>query len=71
MKIHDKADYAYDLEQSIDPATQLRKGWHFHVFRLRPVEQMLEEGEAGSREDAEKQAKKVITRMVTREKKAA
>lgn len=71
MRIHDKGDYAYDLEQSVDPSTQLRTGWNFHIFRLRPIEQVLEQGAAQSREDAEKQAKRAISRMVQREKRAA
>jgi len=71
MRIHDKGDYAYDLEQSTDPQTQLRTGWNFHIFRLRPVEQILEQGKAQSRDEAEKLAKRAITRMVQRERKAA
>jgi hypothetical protein len=71
MRIHDKGDYAYDLEQSIDPSTQLRTGWNFHIFRLRPVEQVLEGGQANTREDAEKLARRAITRMVQKERKAA
>ncbi len=71
MRIHDKGDYAYDLEQSTDPATQLRTGWNFYIFRLRPIEQVVDRGEAKSREEAEKLAKRVITRMVQKDKKAA
>jgi hypothetical protein len=71
MRVHDKGDYAYDLEQSIDPHTQLRRGWNFHIFRLRPIEQVLDRGEAQSREEAEKLAKRAISRMVQRERKAA
>ncbi len=71
MRIHDKGDYAYDLEQSVDPMTQLRTGWTFHIFRLRPIEQVLEKGEAGTREEAEKQAKRAISRVLQREKRAA
>lgn len=71
MRIHDKGDYAYDLEQSVDPSTQLKTGWNFHIFRLRPIEQVLEGGQANTREDAEKLAKRAITRIVQRERKAA
>jgi hypothetical protein len=71
MRIHDKGDYAYDLEQSIDPSTQLRTGWNFHIFRLRPVEQIIEDGQASTREDAEKLAKRAITRMLQKERKVA
>jgi hypothetical protein len=71
MRIHDKGDYAYDLEQSTDPATQLRTGWNFHIFRLRPIEQIVDRGGAPSREEAEKLAKRVISRLVLKERKAA
>ena len=71
MRIHDKADYAYDLEQIVDPMTQLRKGWAYHVFHLRPTEQVLESGKAASREEAEKDAKRAIGRLMQREKRAA
>ncbi len=71
MRIHDKGDYAYDLEQSVDPRTQLRTGWNCRIFRRRPTEQLVEKGEASSRDEAEKQAKRVISRVLQREKRAA
>jgi hypothetical protein len=71
MRIHDKGDYAYDLEQVVDPATQLRNGWSFHVFVLRPIERIIDSGKAESREDAEKQAKRMISRVLQRERRAA
>ena len=71
MRIHDKGDYAYDLEQVVDPTTQLRKGWTYRVSQLRPTEQMLHTGEAASREEAEKEAKRMIARLMQREKRAA
>jgi len=71
MRIHDRADYGYDLEQSINPFTQLRTGWNFHIFRLRPIEQVLQAGKANTREEAEKLAKRAISRMVQKERKAA
>lgn len=66
MRIYDKGDYAYELEQSIDPMTQLRQGWTFRVYRVRPVEQVVEKGEAASKDEAEKQAKRAITTIVRR-----
>jgi hypothetical protein len=71
MRIHDKGDYAYDLEQTVDSATQLRTGWNFRVFLLRPTEQVIESGQAKSREEAEKQAKRVISKIYLRERRAA
>jgi hypothetical protein len=49
----------------------LRTGWNFHIFLLRPIEQVVEQGGAKSREEAEKLAKRAITRMMQREKRAA
>jgi len=60
MRIHENGDYAYDLEQTVDPRTQLRQGWRFTIVRIRPVEQVLYTGEAASREEAEKQAKRKV-----------
>ena len=71
MRIHDKGDYAYDFEQVVDPRTQLRKGWMYRVFHLRPTEQVLQTGDAQSREQAEKEARRIIGRLVQREKRAA
>ncbi len=71
MRIHDKGDYAYDLEQPIDPTTQLRSGWTYRVFRVRPTEQMIDKGQAETRDEAEKLAKRVISRTLQREKRAA
>jgi hypothetical protein len=71
MRIHDKGDFAYELEQVVDPMTQLRKGWTYRVFHLRPMETILQSGEAESRDEAEKEAKRVIGRLVQREKRAA
>ncbi len=71
MRIHDKGDYAYELEQPVDPMTQLRSRWVYRVFHLRPVEEVLQTGEADSREEAEKQARRVISRVAQRQKRAA
>ena len=71
MRIHDKGDYAYELQQSIDPRTQLRGAWKYRVFRVRPIEQMVDEGEAQTREQAEKLAKRAVSRMLQRERRAA
>lgn len=71
MRIHDKGDYAYELEQPIDPTTQLRTGWAYRVFRIRPLEQVIEKGTAESRDEAERAAKRVISRALQREKRAA
>lgn len=71
MRIHDKDDYAYELEQSVDPLTQLRQGWNYRVFRLRPIEEVLYQGSSDSREEAEKLARRTISRLRQKERRAA
>ena len=70
MRIHE-GNYAYDLEQPVDPATQLRSRWRFTVYRLRPVERIVRSGEAATRPDAEKKAKVVIAKLDAQELRAA
>jgi hypothetical protein len=71
MRIHDKGDYAYELEQPVDPLTQVRTGWIFRIFHMRPIEQVVEKGNAESREGAEKLARRAISRLLQRERRAA
>ncbi len=71
MRIHAEGDYAYDLEQSVDRATQLRTGWSYRLFRLRPTEQVLERGEADTREEAERKAKRAVSRLLQKERRTA
>lgn len=63
MRIRE-GNYGYDLEQPVDPHTQLRsKKWKFAVYQLQPIEEVLTTGEAPSREEAEKQARQQIARL--------
>jgi hypothetical protein len=62
MRIHE-GDFAYDLEQPIDPLTQLRSQWRFTVYRVRPGEQKLASGQADSREAAEKKARAALAKI--------
>ena len=71
MRIHDRDDYAYELEQTVDPMTQLRTGWLYKVFHLRPTEELLDKGAAASRDEAEKLAKRAVSRLLQRERRAA
>jgi hypothetical protein len=71
MRIHDKGDYAYELEQPVDPFTQVRTGWIYRIFHMRPIEQVVEKGNAESREGAEKLARRAISRLLQRERRAA
>ncbi len=63
MRIHE-GNFAYDIEQPRDPLTQLPLKWRFIVFRMRPVEEVVSRGEANSFEEAEKQARKAISKLM-------
>ena len=62
MRIHE-GDLAYDLEQPIDPKTQLRSTWRFTIYRVKPVEEKLASGDAPTRAEAEKKAKLALARL--------
>lgn len=62
MRIHE-GDFAYDLEQPVDPLTQLRSKWKFTLYKIRPSEQRLTSGEADTRKEAEKKARTELARV--------
>ena len=62
MRIHE-GDFAYDLEQPVDPLTQLRSKWKFTLYKVRPAEQKLASGEAETREMAEKKARAELAKV--------
>lgn len=62
MRIHE-GDFAYDLEQPVDPLTQLRSKWKFTVYKVRPAEHKLASGEAETREAAEKKARSALAKI--------
>jgi hypothetical protein len=66
-----EGDYAYDLEQRVDPLTQVRQDWKFTMFLVFPSEQILERGVARTREEAEHQAQRAIARIRGEAKRAA
>ena len=70
MRIQE-GDYAYELEQKIDPATQLRQQWQYSIYLMFPAEQILEKGEAETREEAESRAQAAIARLRREAKKAS
>lgn len=59
MRIYE-GDYAYEVERVLDPATLIRTGWKYNVYRVRPVNQLLHSGTAGSREAAELQGRRAV-----------
>ena len=62
MLIHE-GEFAYDIEQQRDPATQLLRNWKYTVFRLRPVEIAISRGEAPTRAEAEVKALEDVARF--------
>lgn len=63
MRIYE-GDYAYEVEQVLDPATLIRAGWKYNLYRVRPVNQLLHSGTAGSREEAELQGRRAVQRAI-------
>lgn len=70
MRIHD-GDFAYDLEQPVDPVTQLRSKWRFTLYKVRPAEHKLSSGEAETREEAEKKARAALAKIAGSGSRAA
>lgn len=70
MRIRE-GDYAYDLEQKIDPLTQVRQDWKFTVYLVYPTEQVVERGRAKTREEAEQQAQSAMVRIRKEAKRTA
>lgn len=70
MRIRE-GQFGYDLEQRVDPLTQIRSNWRYTIYRLHPSEQILEHGEAPTREAAEKAARAVVSRLLKSQSKSA
>ena len=66
MRIYE-GDYAYEVEQVLDPSTLIRAGWKYNVYRVRPVNQLLHSGIAGSREEAELQGRHAVQHAIREE----
>ena len=70
MRIRE-GNYGYDLEQPADPQTQLRSIWRYTIYRLYPFEQVVEKGEAPTRDAAENKARAVIKQIEQNQGKTA
>lgn len=70
MRIYE-GDHAYEIEQILNPETQVRSGWRYKVYRVRPAEQVLRTGEAGSRDEAEKAGKQALAEVLRDERQTA
>jgi hypothetical protein len=70
MRIHE-GDLAYDLEQPIDPLTQLRSKWRFTIYRVKPAEEKLGSGEAATKAETEKKAKSALAKIAAKSTRVA
>lgn len=59
--------YAYEVEQVLDPATPIRAGWKYNLYRVRPVNQFLPSSTAGSREEAEREGRRAVQHAIRHE----
>lgn len=66
MRIYE-GDYAYEIEQALDPETRVSKGWRVNVYRVRPQDQLLRSGVAATKEEAEQSGKRGIKEVMTEE----
>ena len=62
MRIHE-GNYAYEVERVIDPATQVHTSWRYNIYRIKPVDQLVESGEAPTREAAELAGKQAVEEL--------
>ena len=58
-------DHAYEIEPVRDPATQLRTGWRYNVYRIRPDQKLLRSGEAPTQKEAEIAGRKALASVVS------
>ncbi|HEX7958825.1 MAG TPA: hypothetical protein VF493_02835 [Terriglobales bacterium] len=70
MRIYE-GDHAYEIEQILNPETQVRSGWRYKVYRVRPAEQVLRTGEAPSRDEAEKAGKQALAEVLRDERQTS
>lgn len=48
MRIYE-GNYAYEIEQALDPETRVSKGRRVNVYRVRPQDQLLRSGVAATK----------------------
>ena len=69
MRIYE-GNFAYEIEQAVDPATFVLTGWKYNVYRVRPMQQLLHSGSAASRELAEQEGRRAVQKEIQAEAKA-
>ena len=68
MRIYE-GNYAYEIEQALDPETRVSKGWRVNVYRVRPQEQLLRSEVASTKEEAERAGKQVVREVMNEEQR--
>ncbi len=66
MRVYED-NFAYEIEQAIDPSTLVPQGWKYNVYRIRPVDHLLHSGTAGSREAAEREGRRAVQHAIRQE----
>ena len=69
MRIYEH-NFAYEIEQTVDPATLVPTGWKYNVYRVRPTQQLLHSGTAATREVAEQEGRRAVQKEIRAEEKA-
>ena len=69
MRIYE-GNYGYEIEQVLDPATQVPVGWRYNIYRVRPQDQLLRSGMAATREEAQEAGKRMLAEVVKKERRA-
>jgi hypothetical protein len=69
MRIYE-GNFAYEIEQVLDPATLVSSGWRYKVYRVRPVDELLRSGEAESKEAATQAGRRELAEIVKSERAA-
>jgi hypothetical protein len=67
MRIYED-NYAYEIEQILDPATQVHTGWRYKMYRVRPMDELLYSGQAPTRAAAEEAGKRALAELITEQK---
>ena len=66
MRIHE-GDYAYEIEEALDPETRARTGWRFNIYRVRPQDRLLRSEIAPTKEAAETAGKQGLAELLNAE----
>lgn len=70
MRIYE-GNYAYEIEPTLDPGTQVSKGWRYNIYRVRPQDQLLRSETAATKEEAERAAKQALAEVMKAEQQTA